>query len=222
MESIEIDRWDVEDWAAHSRRGEVCGIFGCRNNPAVRCDHYGNYYCEGHSFVLKTPGHTKEANLMSEWLDEPNREEFEHAGYRCLILRHHELGHLCGYVGVSKGHPCYGKDYDHIPYDDLFPVEVHGGLTFSRVGDGDTWQKGFWWLGFDCAHAWDLVPYMLLHRELESPDSTYKNFQYVRRETEDLASQVATLDFIDWQFKWVWPLLLPPRAARSIWTRNHS
>jgi len=161
---------------------------------------------------------------VSEWLDEPNRDEFEHAGLKCLILRHHELGQLCGYVGVSKGHPCYGKDYELMPYDDLFPVKVHGGLTFSRVGDGDTWQKEYWWLGFDCAHAWDLVPYMTsLMSDLRAlMSSTYKNFRYVREEIEKLADQVATLDFIDWQFKWVWPLLLPPRAARSIWTRNHS
>jgi len=145
---------------------------------------------------------------MTEWLDQPDKDEFEHAGLKCLILRH-EMGHLCGYVAVPKGHPCYGRDYDHIPYDDLFPVEVHGGLTFSREGNGDTWGKGYWWFGFDCAHAWDLIPYM----PFEQAGSTYKNFQYVRREAEALADQVATLDFIDWQFKWVWPLLLPIRTA---------
>jgi len=156
---------------------------------------------------------------MTEWLDEPHRDEFEHAGLKCLILRHSELGHLCGYVAVPRGHPCYGKDYDHIPYDDLFPVEVHGGLTFSREGNGDTWPKGYWWLGFDCAHAWDLVPYMPF-----GLNGTYRNFQYVRRTIEDLANQVVTLEFIDWQFTWVWPLLLPVRAARGIWSRrrNHS
>ncbi|MBA7548936.1 hypothetical protein ES705_41404 [subsurface metagenome] len=152
---------------------------------------------------------------MTEWLDEPDRDEFEHAGLKCLILRHYELGHLCGYVAVPKGHLCYGKDYDHIPYDDLFPVEVHGGLTFSREGDGDTWPKGYWWLGFDCGHAWDRVPYMPL--EL---GGTYKNFRYVRRETEDLAEKVVTLEFIDWEFTWVWPLLLPLRTARRVWSKK--
>ncbi|HUU65476.1 MAG TPA: hypothetical protein VMW37_05160 [Dehalococcoidales bacterium] len=152
---------------------------------------------------------------MSEWLDEPHREEFEHAGLKCLILRHHELGHLCAYVGVPKGHPCYGQHYDYIPYDDLFPIRVHGGLTFSKEGDGDTWPKGYWWLGFDCAHAWDLVPYMPV--EL---GGTYRTFQYVRREVETLADQVATLEFIDWEFAWVWPLLLPARAARRIWSKR--
>ena len=152
---------------------------------------------------------------MSEWLDEPNREEFKHAGNRCLILRHDELGHLCGYIGVQRGHPCYGKEDDRIPYDDLFPIEVHGGLTYSKVGDGETWPAGYWWLGFDCAHAWDRVPYMPV--EL---GGTYKNFAYVRRETEHLAEQVMTLEFIDWEFCWVWPLLLPARAARGIWNKR--
>ncbi len=156
---------------------------------------------------------------MTEWLDEPDRDEFEHARLKCLILRHPELGHLNGYVAVPKGHPCYGKHYDHIPYDDLFPVEVHGGLTFSREGDGDILPKGYWWLGFDCAHAWDLVPQILELMGREECE-TYRNFAYVRREIEDLADQLVTLDFIDWQFKWVWPLLLPPRAVRRIWNRN--
>ncbi len=152
---------------------------------------------------------------MTEWLDEPDKDEFEHDGLKCRILRNSELGHLCGYVAVPKGHPCYGKDYDHIPYDDLFTVEVHGGLTFSRAGDGDTWPEGYWWLGFDCAHAWDLVPYMPF-----GSSGTYRNFQYVRRETKDLADQVVTLDFIDWEFKWVWPLLLPTRTALRIWSKS--
>ena len=158
---------------------------------------------------------------MTEWLDEPDKDEFEHDGLKCLIIRHLELGHLCGYVAVPKGHPCYGKDYSHIPYDDLFPVKVHGGLTFSREGNGNTWPKGYWWLGFDCAHAWDLVPQIpeLMGRQSREHE-TYRNFAYVRREIEDLADQLAKLDFIDWQFKWVYPLLLPIRTARSIWSKS--
>ncbi len=152
---------------------------------------------------------------MTEWLDEPDKDEFEHDGLKGLIVRNPKLGHLCGYVAVPKGHPCYGKNYSHIPYDDLFPVEVHGGLTFSQAGDGATWPEGYWWLGFDCAHAWDLIPYMPF--ELKG---TYRNFQYVKQEIKALANQVVTLEFIDWEFTWVWPLLLPPRAARKIWSKR--
>lgn len=57
---MEIDRWDVEAWAARSRKGEVCGIFGCPNKPTVKCKHCFNMYCEEHKFVLDTPGHPKD------------------------------------------------------------------------------------------------------------------------------------------------------------------
>ena len=154
-----------------------------------------------------------------EWMDEPDREEFEHAGYKCLILRHPELGHLCGYVGIPSGHPCYGKHYDHLPYEDLLIVEVHGGPTFSQAGNGKAWPAGYWWLGFDCAHAWDLVPFMANIKGLE-PFGTYKSFQYVRQETRGLADQIAKLDFIDWQFARVWPLFLPLRTALWIWSKR--
>ena len=32
----------------------------------------------------------------------------------------------CGYIGVDRSHPWYGKEYD-----ELGLVEVHGGLTYS-------------------------------------------------------------------------------------------
>ncbi|MBA7546933.1 hypothetical protein ES705_39334 [subsurface metagenome] len=54
---IEIDRWDVEAWAARSRKGEVCGILGCQNKPVKKCFHCGNHYCQEHAFVLDTLGH---------------------------------------------------------------------------------------------------------------------------------------------------------------------
>ena len=37
-----------------------------------------------------------------EWMDEPDREEFDYAGLKCLILRHPELKHLNGYVALLK------------------------------------------------------------------------------------------------------------------------
>jgi len=157
-----------------------------------------------------------------EWMDEPDREEFEHAGYKCLILRHAELKHLCGYVGVPRGHPCHGKDADHLPYRDLLQVSVHGGVTWAAEGDGEHRPVGTWWLGFDCGHAWDLVPFMEENFMGISLGGIYRNFQYVRQETMSLAEQLAKLEFIDWQFAWVWPLLLPLRTALWIWNKKRS
>lgn len=166
----------------------------------------------------KDTGQTMTAS--KEWLDEPDRQEFEHAGYKCLILRHTELGHLCGYTSVPRGHPCYGKHYDHIPYEDLLQVSVHGGLTFSDEGDGEHRPVGGWWFGFDCAHYMDSVPFMLERFTEISLGGTYCNFQYVRQEIMNMADQMAKLEFIDWQFAWVWPFLLPLRTAWWIWARR--
>lgn len=57
MEKVEIDKWDIELWAAKSRTGDVCGIFGCHNEVITKCPHCGNWYCREHRFVLDTPGH---------------------------------------------------------------------------------------------------------------------------------------------------------------------
>jgi len=39
-------------WAAKSRRGETCGIFGCDKLPYTKCEHCGNHYCEEHKWVI--------------------------------------------------------------------------------------------------------------------------------------------------------------------------
>ena len=37
-------------------------------------------------------------------------QEFEHAGYKCVVT-FNVMGHRCGYVGIPKSHPLYGKEY---------------------------------------------------------------------------------------------------------------
>ncbi len=54
------------------------------------------------------------------WQDEPDELTWSDAdtGHKCLIKRTWH-GNLCGYVGLSEGHPLYGKNYsDRIPLDD--------------------------------------------------------------------------------------------------------
>lgn len=112
-----------------------------------------------------------------EWMDEPNRQEFEHAGLKCLILRTPELLQLNGYVALPPEHPCYGKDFGDID------VEVHGGLTFASEGDGEKWERGYWWVGFDCGF---LNIYLCLDR----------NFAYVRAQIKKLAEQLAKVTLV--------------------------
>jgi hypothetical protein len=131
-----------------------------------------------------------------EWDKEPDKIQYEDeaTGLPCLIVRNH-FGALCGYVGVSFGHPYYGKDYHEID------LEVHGGLTYSEFCQEKEGESGgichipepgepakVWWLDFDCAHAWDVIP--SFHNECLLYGSTYKNIDFVKEEIALLARQV--------------------------------
>lgn len=48
----------IEEWNKKSKRGDVCGIFGCEDKPTTYCYHCGNWYCDVHNFVLQLPGHS--------------------------------------------------------------------------------------------------------------------------------------------------------------------
>lgn len=131
------------------------------------------------------------------WTDEPDKAQWidEATGLDCLIVRG-PSGALCGYVGVPELHPAYGKDYDTVP------VDCHGGLTFADkcrpVEDPSTGichlsqhaaNKNVWWLGFDCAHLYDFMPGYGFRGYMD----TYRNFGYVKRECEQLASQLGQM-----------------------------
>lgn len=64
-----------------------------------------------------------EADKVS-WRDEAS-------GYDCIMLRDKNRHFLSGYVGVSRDHPLWGWEHDAVPPD--LGIEVHGGLTYSRV-----------------------------------------------------------------------------------------
>lgn len=57
--------------------------------------------------------------------------------------------HFCVYLGVPSAHPAAG-----LPYDDV-SINCHGGLTFAGEGDGKFMPKGYYWYGYDYAHAGD-------------------------------------------------------------------
>lgn len=99
---------------------------------------------------------------VGPWQSEPDKRQWvdEETGLPCLIVRN-PGGALCGYVGVSKGHPMFEKEYNErisVPdrnavaiganpnwialfseafHDDDGTVsaslffDVHGGLTFA-------------------------------------------------------------------------------------------
>lgn len=132
-----------------------------------------------------------------EWDHEPDRVDFHHAGFPCMIIRT-KMGNLCGYVGVPPGHPFYGCGIYDGP-----DLDVHGGLTYASACAGHichTPKPGeadnVWWFGFDTGHAGDITPaFLALEQELNIKLSfrevdTYKSLAYVKEEVEHLAEQL--------------------------------
>ena len=135
----------------------------------------------------------KESRIINpEWETEPDRVEFEHLGFPCLIRRVQHIGSLCGYVAVPPGHPWHGQSQDDIEDD----IEIHGGLSYASKSREEWCHKDkpelndYWWLGFDCAHAWDILPVILsISPRLADSQSKYRNIAYVTKQCEKLAKQ---------------------------------
>lgn len=121
------------------------------------------------------------------WDNEPDKVVWRKEGipFPMMIVRSGSTGALCGYVGVSPGHPHYGVDFSEIDAD------VHWGLTYSGGCGGTICHKPLngepdhvWWLGFDCAHCEDLAPGLMAW------SGTYRDLEWVKAETERLAEQL--------------------------------
>ena len=142
------------------------------------------------------------------WNNEPNRVEWEHAGFRCLALRQPQSGHWCGYVGLPKGHKHYGIP-DSVPYYDDDGNEIkdrqvvafelsygHGGVTYGRFCQGDVCHisdnEELYWLGFDCAHSGDLTPSTLIYAPNLAKYGTYKTIGYVKQCVNEMAEELST------------------------------
>jgi hypothetical protein len=130
------------------------------------------------------------------WETEPNNAEWEDkvTGYKCRITRHGDLGHLCGYVGIPKTHPLYGKHYSD---DETSGIRAHGGLTYAD--SDEDWGGGLWWFGFDCSHSGDLSPWLLIvlaekNRFDFGRHETYRTWEYVENEVRELVRQLRDED----------------------------
>ena len=131
------------------------------------------------------------------WDDEEDRYEWRDpsTGLACLARRN-RMGNWCGYVAVPAGHAWHG-----VEYQELDELEVHGGLTYAAGCDLEagicheplSGEDGeVWWLGFDCAHMTDLIPYMVKLGMVRDEDwpLVYRDIAYVRGECAGLAAQV--------------------------------
>lgn len=158
---------------------------------------------------------TKLPDGLLAYLTEPDREAFVHDGYTCVIIRHPDLKHLCGYVGIPKGHPLFGKDMES---DECNRLAVHGCITYSDNHlplTKPNKKPKYWWLGFDTAHGFDVIPELqgglipfteelLKKLGIEWPSkeklmkimkenekhSKYRTIEYVKQELIKLVAQV--------------------------------
>lgn len=136
-------------------------------------------------------------NADKPWLSEPRSLQFVSSGLACFLLRHGDLGHLCGYVAVPAGHPVYGQDVA-----DLRSLKVHGGIISAYPRQKIDWRAAGWtrppsmgglptsaWvLAFDGGHAGDLMPNI---RGGSAAGSVYRDWGFMRREAEKLAEQLS-------------------------------
>lgn len=159
------------------------------------------------------------------WNNEPDKAQWvdEATGLDCLAVRNMGGGFWCGYVGVPKGHPAYGKGYNDVRMHDDEYLGVHGGLTYSNTCAGEICHEpepgrpdDVWWLGFDCAHAGDFSPqnnsYVghptlgefykepydhFLAEKLSQVDllrPTYRTFEFVQEQCRHLAQQLKDME----------------------------
>lgn len=56
----------------------------------------------------------------------------------------------CGYVGIPTGNSFYENSVG-----DLGFIECHGGITYAEYRLLGIESSNIWWIGFDCAHAYD-------------------------------------------------------------------
>lgn len=123
-------------------------------------------------------------NKKNEWETEPDKKEFTYKGFRCVILRHPELKHLCGYVALPEGNAL-----DGIPYDDI-NINVHGGLTFakSKTEKHPRFPGYGTVIGFDCAHYTDYNPGVT--NEKLKKLTTYRNMAFVEKQCKSMVDQI--------------------------------
>ena len=102
-------------------------------------------------------------------------KDFEYRGFRCVIVAH-IMGHRCGYVGLPESNLYYGVSYHEIP------VNAHGGLTYGQHPPNKGYypvETGYpvYWIGFDCAHLYDLPDEDILRKfgELNDEPERYDN-----------------------------------------------
>ena len=132
-------------------------------------------------------------------------KEWKSWGFLCMVIAQ-PLGHRCGYVGIGRYHRLFGVDYGQesallkeldspLGTTPESYFQAHGGITFAGTLKE---HAGYWFFGFDCAHASDqpdpelLTEGDMVVREIMLRDrgGTVRSLVYVVSECEKLAQQL--------------------------------
>lgn len=130
----------------------------------------------------------KQAKTLDEFIELHNDQvEFEYRGYKCFIMVM-SGGYLNGYVLITKNHPAYMKRYYELD------IDCHGGLSFSDFASHKNLDDG-WFIGFDCAHAGDLVP------NFSNSPGVWRDEEYVTNELKSIVEQLIEMEIVNEQRK---------------------
>lgn len=146
------------------------------------------------------------------WRDEPDTYKTAHRDYHLAFWRN-TLGTWNAYVGLPVGHPFAGLHYDDV----MERVDLPVYLTYAKHGytcaGGPPFARRRWYVGFDFAHAGDVIPFMVLMRP-----ALHAHDPLLRR----LHEQVQEGPFIE-TYKTLWYAVERARqvadALDSVWER---
>ena len=125
------------------------------------------------------------------WDHEPDSVSWISAVGLPCEMRRGGLGIWCGYVGTRPDHPVWKLDAESV-------LETHHGVTLVALSEEFPNERamppGFKWVGFDCGHAYDVSPGLLI---MVAISRTYREVAYVQAQCEQLALQVDTLGLLN-------------------------
>lgn len=165
------------------------------------------------------PSINKNKWLEGPWKTEPDTATWvdPETSLNCAMIRHSISGAWAGYVAVDPLHPLH-----LISHRDLIPIPkerrdrsdfsvtalmtaildqsgarsaslstllpAHGSLNYAAED-----SEGFWWFGFDCMRAWDIMPAVFDVIPNFWSKQVYRDHGYVHDITTKLASAIEEL-----------------------------
>ena len=134
---------------------------------------------------------------IGKWSSEPDLCRWNYKELPCLVVRDMSIGTWKGFVGLSPTHPFFGLKLEEVlnihSAIEIF-LSVYGGISSSgalppryQEDAGD-----FWWLGLDTSYGGDLLPFLDKEPHLVGliSNRTYKDFNFIRKETNKLAKLI--------------------------------